>query len=167
MTDNEGNQLTQLVIAALRGAGQRVTRQRLLILEALARLGGHRTADEVYAVVHPQDPTIHRSTVYRTLEFGVRLGLVTATNWENKRVFEFVHARGHHHLHCLQCGRIIELDDALLKPLRDALAEQYGFQAQLDHLVITGRCRICQAAHAAHPSTETLREQPTRAAQES
>src|SRR5690242_2200200 len=62
----------------LRAAGQRVTAQRLVILEALVP-GLHLSADDIYARVAPLLPAVNRSTVYRTLELFRDLGLISET----------------------------------------------------------------------------------------
>ena len=49
-------QLTREAAITLRSTGGRMTTQRRLILETLESLGGHPTADEVYAVVGGANP---------------------------------------------------------------------------------------------------------------
>ncbi len=134
----------------LRGSGQRVTRQRLAIFAALAQLGGHRTAEEIYELVRTQYPEVNLSTVYRNLDLGVALGLVTQTDLGGGiRRFELVRAARHHHLVCQQCGAVAELEDELLEPLRAALLERYGFVARMDHFAIFGTCAACQSRRQA------------------
>jgi len=130
----------------LRQSGQRVTRQRLAIFTALARLGGHRTAEEIYDLVRAQHPDVNLSTVYRNLDLGVELGLVTQTDLGGGvRRFELVRAERHHHLVCQQCGAVFELEDDLLEPLRAALLERYGFVARMDPFAIFGTCSACRS----------------------
>jgi Fe2+ or Zn2+ uptake regulation protein len=54
------------------------------------------------------------------------------------------HAERHHHLICRACGELIEIDDALVAPLRKALRDRYGFVAGIDHLAIFGICDFCK-----------------------
>jgi len=45
---------------------------------------------------------------------------------------------------CTGCGRLEEIEDLSIgNPLREALAERYGFESDLTHLAIAGRCRAC------------------------
>ncbi len=130
----------------LRAAGQRVTAQRLVILEALVP-GLHLSADDIYARVAPLLPAVNRSTVYRTLELFRDLGLISETDLGGgARQFELLDDR-HHHLICRACGEAIDVDDALVAPLRAALRDRYGFVAGIDHLAIFGMCDYC--AHEA------------------
>lgn len=128
----------------LRRIGQRVTPQRLAILGAL-HSGAHLSADEVFAGVEAALPGVNRSTVYRTLELLRDLGLVSETDLGGGvRQFELIDQR-HHHLICQGCGGQVVLDDALVAPLREAIAERYGFAAGIDHLAVFGACAACIA----------------------
>ena len=122
-----------------------MTRQRLAVFGALARMGGHRTAEEIYEVVRRQYPSVNLSTIYRNLDLGVELGLVTETDLGGGiRRFELVRAGRHHHLICQQCGAVSELEDQILEPLRMTLEERYGFLARMDHFAIFGTCARCR-----------------------
>ena len=63
----------------LRAGGYRVTPQRQLVLEAVARLE-HATPEEIYGEVRQTARGINVSTVYRTLELLEQLGLVQHTH---------------------------------------------------------------------------------------
>ena len=105
----------------------------------------HLSADEVFAGVEAALPGVNRSTVYRTLELLRDLGLVSETDLGGGvRQFELIDQR-HHHLICQGCGGQVELDDALVAPLREAIAERYGFAAGIDHLAVFGACAACIA----------------------
>ena len=130
---------------ALRNAGQRLTPQRMMVLSVLAEQGGHMSAEEILALVRQEYPYLNLSTVYRTLDLFVELGLVAQTDLgEGVRRFELVGAHPHHHLICRKCGATIEVGDDLLGPLRQTLQEQFGFAACMDHFAIFGICRSCR-----------------------
>ena len=63
----------------LRAGGYRVTPQRQLVLEAVARLE-HATPEEIYGEVRQTARGVNVSTVYRTLELLEQLGLVQHTH---------------------------------------------------------------------------------------
>lgn len=129
----------------LRRAGQRLTPQRMMVLAALAEGEGHLTAEEIYELVRRGYPYVNLSTVYRTLDLLVDLGLVVDTDLgEGVRQFELVGGRPHHHLICRECGATIEIADEVLEPLRRRLREQYCFDARMDHFAIFGLCAECR-----------------------
>jgi len=135
--------------AVLRGRGHRLTPQRQIILDALCAMGGHVTVAELYERVHGQFPAIDRSTVYRALDFFGELGLVCAAEVGGATVYELVpagDAADHHHLVCRACGEVAHVPGEAFAGLRERLAADYGFAADLDGLTIPGRCRGCAAS---------------------
>jgi len=140
---------------SLRGVGQRVTPQRLRILGAF-RGDEHLSADEVFARVESVMPAVNRSTVYRTLELFRDLGLITETDLGGGvRQFELLDKR-HHHLICRDCGTMLDVDDALVAPLRELLHSRYGFTATIDHLALFGRCAACSKSAQPNQPGPTL-----------
>ena len=63
------------LIAALRGAGNRVTPQRLVLHRALNDLGRHASAEELLRAAAPRLPGLSLPTVYAALDLFVRLGV--------------------------------------------------------------------------------------------
>jgi len=129
----------------LQEKGYRLTPQRMLVIEALHRADGHISAEEIYEQLHSRYPYSNISTVYRTLELLKELNLVTETDFGDGRVRYHVAEKGHHHhLVCYRCGKITDLDEAALYPLKDTLLHDYGFEADLRHLAIPGECSECR-----------------------
>ena len=133
------------VVQRLRDRGYRITPQRRLVLEAVASADQHISAEEIYVHARSRYPLVNKSTVYRALKLLKELGLVTETDLGDGRVRYHFGAKGHHHhLVCLKCGAVMELDQALLVPLETALRQNYRFQPQMNHLAIFGYCAQCQ-----------------------
>jgi Fur family ferric uptake transcriptional regulator len=129
----------------LQEKGYRLTPQRMLVIEALHNADSHISAEEIYQQFHARYPHSNISTVYRTLELMKKLNLVTETNFGEGRVRYHVAEKGHHHhLVCRNCGRIMDLDESVLFPLKDTLLRDYGFEADLRHLAISGECSDCR-----------------------
>lgn len=130
---------------ALREHGYRLTPQRMLVVEAIHSSDKHVSAEEIYERVHARFPHINISTIYRTLELLDELGLVTKTDLGEGCVRYHPAEKGHHHhLVCRKCGKIIDLGELAVAPLKDALLHDYGFKADLRHLAIFGQCVDCQ-----------------------
>lgn len=130
----------------LRAAGYRVTRQRILILDAVCDGGKHTTLGEIYARAHKHDATLDRSTVYRTLKLYTELGLVvSAVTGDGDVYYEIAQEQRHHHLICRKCRREQEIDHQVIQTMFDQFQVRYGFIADSDHLVIQGLCADCAA----------------------
>ena len=129
----------------LRETGHRLTPQRMLVIEALHNADKHISAEELYEQLHGRYPYANISTVYRTLELLKELNLVTETDFGEGCVRYHVAEKGHHHhLVCQSCGKITDLDEPALDPLKDGLLQKYGFEANLRHLAIPGECSQCR-----------------------
>jgi Fur family ferric uptake transcriptional regulator len=132
------------LIEALQSRGMRVTPQRAIIFEAIEKLEGHITAEEIFEQVQKVNPYVSLATVYRTLELLLELNLINQTNFGRSQAYFALKDHGpHHHLVCSECGYIEEFSDTVFDPVRTALDRQYGFQAHTDHLSIFGVCRKC------------------------
>lgn len=129
----------------LREKGYRLTPQRVFVIEALRDATSHISAEEIYHQLHSRYPYSNISTVYRTLELLRELNLITETNFGDGRVRYHVAQKGHHHhLVCHKCGKIMDVDESVLYPLKDTLLHDYGFEADLRHLAIPGVCQDCR-----------------------
>jgi len=130
---------------SLRELGFRLTPQRLLILSVLQGTDEHISAEEIHSLVRQRYPFVDISTVYRTLEVLKGMGLVMETDLGEGRVrYHWAEKGRHHHLVCRQCGAVMDLEESVPQMLGEALRREYGFQADLAHLAIFGRCRRCQ-----------------------
>jgi Fur family ferric uptake transcriptional regulator len=129
----------------LQEKGYRLTPQRMLVIEALHNADQHISAEEIYEQLHSRYPYSNISTVYRTLELLKKLDLVTETDFGEGRVRYHVAEKGHHHhLVCHSCGKIMDMEESALYPLKETLLQEYGFEADLRHLAISGECYECR-----------------------
>lgn len=130
---------------SLRELGFRLTPQRLLILSALQGTDEHISAEQIHSLVRQRYPFVDISTVYRTLEVLKGMGLVMETDLGEGPVrYHWAEKGRHHHLVCRQCGAVMDLEESVPQMLGETLRREYGFQADLAHLAIFGRCRRCQ-----------------------
>lgn len=135
---------------ALRRGGHRLTPQRQMVLRTLEQAGHHLSAEEICQRIQREYPGMSLSTVYRTLDLLVRLGMVLeAQLGGDRRVFELAGEHGEHtHLICRDCGAIAHPSELDLAALRRALAGESGFSALALNVVATGICPACAAARA-------------------
>lgn len=130
----------------LRARGQRLTPQRLMVLDAIRAAHGHHTAEVIYERVRQAYPYVNLATIYRALAWLKEQGLVSETDLGSGQTeYEYLGEPRHHHLICLRCGRMAEFEDDLVAPLAATIQERYGFLPRLDHLAIFGACRACRA----------------------
>jgi len=136
------------------GYFSRWTVPREAILDLLKRTSKHMSAKEIYTAIYKFYPGIGLTTVYRTLDLLVRMGLI------NKLIFGPGESRyesksgekkkTHYHFVCTECGKIIDYDDfidkdlELIKRTEDILSKKYDFKV-LDHnITFYGLCKNCK-----------------------
>ena len=143
-------QLTREAAITLRSTGGRMTAQRRLILETLESLGGHPTADEVYAVVQRRDPRLNPSTIYRTLAWLESAGLVShchldaGPSGEHSERYDPVTPVEHHHFVCTRCGQVIEFLAPQLEPIKARFASEHNIIVENAALTLYGKCATCK-----------------------
>jgi Fur family ferric uptake transcriptional regulator len=136
-------------IKVIKERGYRLTPQRQIILDVLQEAGDHCTPEEVYQRVQTRSSAINRTTVYRTLEFLVRLGLVTTAHVQsNQVIYELASDHPHHHLVCQHCDKVEIIEHELFASMFAELEQQSGYKINTDHLVLFGVCPHCQRAEA-------------------
>jgi Fe2+ or Zn2+ uptake regulation protein len=129
-----------------------MTAQRRLILETLESLGGHPTADEVYAVVRRRDPRLNPSTIYRTLAWLENVGLVShchldaGPSGEHSERYDPVTPVEHHHFVCTTCGQVTEFEAPQLEAIKAEFAAAHDAAVEKAALTIYGACVRCRGA---------------------
>ncbi|MDX6324709.1 MAG: Fur family transcriptional regulator, ferric uptake regulator [Nocardioidaceae bacterium] len=128
----------------LRDRGYRLTPQRELVLAAVEELG-HATPDEVLDRVHEHSEAVNISTVYRTLELLEELGLVKHAHISDRAPTYHSNATPDHvHLVCRSCGTVLEADPSDFDSVMVVLERHHGFEPDLGHLTVFGRCAACR-----------------------
>ncbi|MBN7793013.1 Fur family transcriptional regulator [Microbacterium esteraromaticum] len=100
--------------ALLRGAGLRVTTQRVHVLDAL-RQHPHSSADTVFAGIRDNLPGIAAGTVHGILNDLTDAGVVRRVSLPDvgSALYELQGDDNHHHLQCVQCGRVEDVPCAI------------------------------------------------------
>ena len=138
-----------------RGCGYRVTVPRESILTVLSSTSKHLSAEDVYMAVHKIQPNIGLTTVYRTLELLVHMGLVFKFDFGDGRArYELSQGpkgtRHHHHLVCTSCGRVIDYTDfiddeiELLGRTEKGLSDKFNFKITNHLIQFYGLCDECR-----------------------
>lgn len=134
----------------LRREGHRITPQRLLVLQVVKGASGHLTAEQILDELKASYPLLNLATVYRCLQWLKETGLVTETDLgEGHRVYAYLTEHRHHHLVCLQCGKIQEIPDSILNPVREQVRQMFDFEPHIEHFALYGVCPVCRIAGVA------------------
>lgn len=125
----------------LRERGYSVTRQRLLLFEALTNQEP-MTMHELYG--HLQGK-LDRASAYRTVSLFETLGIVRRINigWKYKLELSDTFTEHHHHLSCLHCHRVVPINEEELEKFVAALAAKHDFIPYDHQIEIQGYCAAC------------------------
>ena len=128
-------------------------RQRVLAAIRGAR-GRHLDAFEVAAAVNRASPAVHVATIYRSLQYLVRQGLVKRSLLnENHAHYEIGHSDGVH-LVCASCGGVREIGGRRSKRLLTGLTTSLKnrFTVSTWQVELTGTCVRCARGAARPPA---------------
>ena len=128
---------------------KRNTIQRSLTLETVRRLQCHPTADEVYAAVRAEHPSISRGTVYRNLNQLAENGEIRSLEVPGGAAHFDEQLHRHYHIRCLHCGRVFDLCMDLIPELENSVRDTQGFQLSGYDLMFKGVCPECRSGEPA------------------
>lgn len=138
----------------VKGCGFRITAGREAIIEALSETQDHLSAEDIYSRIHVRYPNVGLTTIYRTLDMLVSLGLVLKFDFGDGRSrYELSGGpkgtHHHHHLVCTHCKRVVDyadfIDDEveLLRRTEKGLSQKYNFKIENHLIQFYGLCQGC------------------------
>ena len=145
MTEREVERRLARFERACRKAGAKLTHQRIEIFRELARSGGHPDAEEIFRGVRERVPTVSLDTVYRTLWWLEKLGLVSVLGPQRERARFDANLDRHHHFVCSSCGVIRDFACADYDELKAPSALSRLGKVDRVQVEVIGVCRSCAA----------------------
>jgi Fe2+ or Zn2+ uptake regulation protein len=131
--------------AALTRAGHRLTAQREAVFHALRATRSHPTAEEIFRIVRGRIPDISLATIYKALEAFESVGLCLRLADGDGPARYDARVDEHHHLRCVDCGRVVDVDAPAVRERVAGVAARQGFEVLECRLVLVGRCTTCRA----------------------
>lgn len=108
----------------------------------------HLSAEDVYLLVKEKSPEIGLATVYRTLELLTELKIVDKINFGDGVSRYDLRKEGadhfHHHLVCIECGTVDEIQKDLLEDVEVIVEKEWNFKIKDHRLTFHGICHRCQ-----------------------
>ncbi len=127
--------------AELESKGIRPSFQRLKVMEYLHQHNKtHPTAEEIFAALSPEIPTLSRATVYNTLHSFSEHGLVNCMSIDGVETRYELKLVPHGHFKCERCG-VIRNFPFKLEGLN--IEELENYQITHRNIIFTGICPDC------------------------
>jgi len=122
----------------------KITPQRSLIFDELAKATDHPTADAIYKRVRKTLSNISFDTVYRTLLLFTETGIVNLVEGtgEQKRFEPNLHQ--HHHFRCIKCYTIYDFENDAYNDIVVPEAVQRQGVIINKRVVLEGICSKCK-----------------------
>jgi Fur family ferric uptake transcriptional regulator len=128
----------------------RLTTQRQIILEELAKVTSHPTANEIYDMVRRRLPRIGLGTVYRNLELMAESGLILKLEVGGTQKRFDATVNPHYHIRCLECGKVDDIEIPLQKHINDIASDACEYQILGHHIEFSGICDTCSGQRKGH-----------------
>ncbi len=113
--------------------GMRMTEQRRVIAQVLARSADHPDVEELYRRCAEIDPHLSISTVYRTVKLFEDAGIIERHDFREGRArYEQMSETHHDHLIDLRSGKVIEFQSEEIERLQADIARRLGYRL-VDH----------------------------------
>ncbi|MBN1264151.1 MAG: transcriptional repressor [Anaerolineales bacterium] len=135
---------TEEVIQRFRQAGFKITPQRRAIFEVLAGNENHPSVEAMYQEIKIKMPDISLATLYNTLNELNALGLIDIVRDTSQKAVRYdPNTEPHDHLYCLQCNRMIDIEN-MDKDLELPEERSQGFHILRQQVTYYGYCPDCQ-----------------------
>ena len=105
----------------------------------------HFNAEELFQEVKKINPDVGLATIYRSLELFCELDIIHQLDFDNsyKRYELNLQKNHHHHLICIECGKIMEFNDKVLEQFENNIEETYNFNVINHRIKFYGYCQDC------------------------
>jgi Fur family peroxide stress response transcriptional regulator len=124
------------------------THQRQVIYETVMALHGHPSPELIYEKVKKKIPAISLATVYKNVRTFLDSGMLREVSVHHGSLKVEPNEHAHHHLVCIHCKQITDLDEESLRPLRISVRMKEwprGFQVTRIAIDVLGICSACAA----------------------
>lgn len=128
------------IIEKLSQKNIRPSLQRMAVYGFLLDNPIHPTVDVIYQALHPEIPTLSKTTVYNTLKQLVDGGLVQTVTIEDGELRFDADISNHLHFKCTQCGEVFDIFKDFSLP-ENILPE--GFSISKMQTNLWGKCKNC------------------------
>jgi len=149
----------------MRTQGLRLTSQRKTITEVAFGNREHFSAESLLARSRRQNTKVSRATVYRTLAFLVRAGLLRQVDLgQSSPLYDpnFADHPRHGHFVCVDCRKIIEFHDHCLDVRESIVTKDHGFSPRRVNLQIEASCDALREKGSCPRSSRTAKRIPKK-----
>lgn len=135
-------------IQECKNRGLNITLPRISIYKILLQYEGHPSAEDIYKKIQKEHPNISLATVYKTLEMLAENDLISKVTPLHDIVRYDLNKHFHHHLVCIKCKKITDIENESLNNLPIPKNIEKGFKIINYQVQFDGICKDCQQNYA-------------------
>lgn len=130
-------------VALLHRHQLRITEPRTAVFNAVQSASNALS----FADIANQCPGVNRSSIYRTIDTCLAIGVLRVINigWKKRYELTDLFQPHHHHLICTSCEKVITIQEEELERFIDSIAKRHDFTPTSHQFEIEGYCQQCQA----------------------
>ena|SRR3989344_8922401 len=134
-------------ITELKTKGFRITKVRNAIVNILSSNTNPLSVQEIIRLLYKKDLSANKTTVYRELNFLLKQKLISDIEFgDGKKRYELNTGLHHHHIVCISCGRVEDIEDFdyVFKTSEKKIQSKTGFNIMEHNIEFFGLCKTCQ-----------------------
>ena len=134
---------------SLNSNNYKLTKQREDILKVfLKNRNKHFNAEELFEEVKKINSDVGLATIYRSLELFCKLDIIHQLDFDVscKRYELNIQENHHHHLICIECGKIKEFNDSVIEQFENSIKDEHEFEVVNHRIKFFGFCSECKEA---------------------
>src|SRR5882724_1533744 len=119
------------------------THQRQVIYETVMSLPGHPSPEAIYDHVKEHIQSISLATVYKNIQTFIDSGMLRKVSTYHGALRVEPNLKPHHHLVCIRCKSILDVDEDKIDPVQLRHKLPRGFKVTRIAIDILGVCENC------------------------
>lgn len=128
----------------INAGSQRITTQRLIMLDELKKVTSHPSAYDVYRMAQRKMSNISFGTVYRNLRLLEEMGLIQELKYGKRFSRYDGNPDNHYHISCEKCGRMDDIPISIWEKLDRETSNVTGYRVKAHRIEFYGLCPKCQ-----------------------
>ncbi|SKA81481.1 Fur family transcriptional regulator, ferric uptake regulator [Caloramator quimbayensis] len=126
--------------------GIKNTKHRRDIIKILDASNKPLSVEEIYLLLKENNSSINLSTVYRTMEKLIEKNIIIQNNPFNDNIYRYQMCKDkhRHHIVCIKCSKIVEIEECPFKDFEDKIKKETGFDIENHKFEIYGYCNNCK-----------------------
>ncbi|OIP58405.1 MAG: hypothetical protein COZ29_01645 [Candidatus Moranbacteria bacterium CG_4_10_14_3_um_filter_45_9] len=136
------------ILTLLKAHHLRLTKIRRSLVDVLFQNEAPLSVQDILCKLRKIQLTVNKTTVYRALEQLQNIGIIGVVRLgDRKQYYELAFREHHHHLICLQCERVedVDMNEDRLFAEEKKVSDERGFTILRHSLEFFGLCRRCQS----------------------